>query len=547
MFRISSDTSRKQNLKKGVYNFIDCDIILWFGRDQTGKGYPMTLINNFKNLSNQKKIIISVAAVAVIAVAVVCIVLGRNNYLATTMRLLRVEGTVSIEDSKGGTKPVLDNIRFQSGDALSTGVDGLASVGLDDTKIVTLQNDSRAEFRKSGKHLELRLTKGAVFFNVIEKLGEDETFEIKTSTMTAGIRGTSGMVYYDADDGGRESLVITDGVVEVSATNPVTGETRTAKVEGGQSIKVYLYSDRTEDSVEFYLEDITEEDLSDFALENITENAELMDRVCAYTGWDEDKLKSAFNDIQNGNITPTPTVTLTPTPENTPTTAPTPVLTPTITPTPTEMPTPTPPMSPVPNPTVTTAPASSPTSTPSTSPTSTPTNTPTPTSTPTSTPTATPNTEPILPSGFRKTEYWGLRYGGHDVFIAQDSSGEYFGYYNREWFSMNLLYDQEVGDNYADVFDMSDQMIFYYAINEEPIHPDYSGVPDSIPAGYEKCTKVNWPDNYGGHNVYIIQSDDSYMGYINGKWVELKLEEDPAFDFMRFKFWYHGDYHSYYE
>ena len=117
----------------------------------------MTLIDKFKTISIQKKIILAVIAAVIVAGIVIAVVIGRNQYLANTMRLLRVEGTVSIEDSNGGTKPVLDNIRFQSGDALTTGSDGLASVGLDDTKIITLQNDSRAEFQKNGKRLELKL------------------------------------------------------------------------------------------------------------------------------------------------------------------------------------------------------------------------------------------------------------------------------------------------------------------------------------------------------------------------------------------------------
>ena len=174
----------------------------------------MNLIDRIKKMPLGIKIACSAAAVALIAAVVVVAVLSRNGYIATTMRLLRVDGTVTIEDSKGGIKPVIDNIRFQSGDALSTGSDGLASVGLDDTKIITLQNDSRAEFTKQGKHLELNLTKGAVFFNVTEKLQPDETFEIKTSTMTAGIRGTSGMVYYDQQDD-RDSLIVTDGASHV--------------------------------------------------------------------------------------------------------------------------------------------------------------------------------------------------------------------------------------------------------------------------------------------------------------------------------------------
>ena len=255
----------------------------------------MALINVFKNLSKKTKIIMAVAAVAVIAGAVTLVVLGRSGYTATTMRLLRVEGTVNIEDSKGGTKPVIDKIRFQSGDALNTGNDGLASVGLDDTKIVTLQTDSRVEFQKQNKKLELKLTKGARFFEVMEHLKDDETYEIHTSNMTVGIRGTSGYVYYDESDK-RESLVVTDGVVEVSATNPVTGETKTARVEGGKQIKVYLYSDRTEDTVEFELSDVSEESLPEFPLQRLAENEELLDRVCEFTGWDKEKLLDVIND-----------------------------------------------------------------------------------------------------------------------------------------------------------------------------------------------------------------------------------------------------------
>ena len=256
-----------------------------------GRVKSMSLTNVFSKLSTKKKIIVCAGAVAVIAAAVVGIVLARSGYIATTMRLLKIEGTVNLEDSKGGSKPVVDNIRFQSGDALSTGTDGLASVGLDNTKIITLQNDSRAEFMKKNKQLELKLTKGSVFFNVTEKLKSDEKFEIKTATMTAGIRGTSGMVYYDALDGGREALLITDGKVEVSATNPETGETKSAMVESGQSIKVYLFFDRQKDSVAFQIANVTLDNLPDAVAKRIAENDSLTRRVCDANDWDQSKLK----------------------------------------------------------------------------------------------------------------------------------------------------------------------------------------------------------------------------------------------------------------
>ena len=373
----------------------------------------MGLITNIKSLTPKVKVIIVCAAVLLIA-AIVCIAMSaRKGYLAKTMRLLHFEGSVNIEDGRGEAKPVTNNIRFQSGDALSTGSDGIASVGLDDTKIVTLQNDSRAEFQKSGKRLELKLTSGAVFFNVTEKLKADETFEIKTSTMTAGIRGTSGMIYFDTADGGRESIVVTDGVVEISATNPVTGETKTARVEGGKKIKVYLYNDKSEDSVAFEEEAVTEENIDDFVLKNIAENDELLTRVAAYTGWDKDKLKKAIKDLEAENTqdpseTPTPVPaeetteevnSPTPTPVTSPTDSVTPPPPPTVAP-PTETP-PTPTPSPKPKPPTNTPSPRKPTNTPvpptnspspkpptETPPTTTPTNTPT--STPTNTPTPVP-------------------------------------------------------------------------------------------------------------------------------------------------------------
>lgn len=259
------------------------------------------MTDNEKPISKKKIIIIAVAAALAVAGVVAGIVFARKGYLAKTMRLLKVEGTVNIEDAKGNSKPVVSNIRFQSGDALNTGEDGLASVGLDDVKIVTLNHDSRAEFSKKGKELELKLTKGSLFLNVTEKLKADEKFEIKTSNMTCGIRGTSAVIYYDEKDDMRETIAVTDGTVEISATNPKSGETKTAKVEAGEQLKVYFYTtDEAGTTIDFKVIKITEEDLSLFTLGMIAENDELIKRICEYTGWDPEKLKRVLNDLNNG-------------------------------------------------------------------------------------------------------------------------------------------------------------------------------------------------------------------------------------------------------
>jgi len=271
----------------------------------------MISINFPGKLTLGMKIIYGIVAVGIIGTIIAVIAFNRSSYLATTMRLIRTQGDVRIISAEGGSKPAAKNKRFESGDMLVTGVsDSLASVSLDDSKIVTLQTDSKAEFIKKSKQIELKLTKGALFFEVVQKLNADESFEIKTSTLTAGIRGTSGYIYYD--ERGRDSITVTDGTVIITAVNPGTGEIKYAEVKGGQRLTVILYNDRTTDSIDFEIEDLKEEDLNDFILKMLVENDKLLDKVCNETGWDKQKLKDLLNAILNTQIegtevTPTPT------------------------------------------------------------------------------------------------------------------------------------------------------------------------------------------------------------------------------------------------
>lgn len=392
------------------------------------------MVQNDKSKMNPKtKIgIIAGIAVVVIAVAVVCIVFARNGYLATTMRLLRIEGTVNLEDSKGSTKPVVENLRFQSGDALNTGADGLATIGLDDAKIVTLDHNSRAEFKKKKNQLELNLTKGALFFNVTEKLKSDEKFDIKTSTMTAGIRGTSGIVYYDETDDLRETIAITDGVVEISATNPDTGETRTAKVEAGKQLKVYLYSDRPGESVQFELFDIKEEDLGRFTVGLISDNDELIKKICDYTGWDPDKLKKILKGL---NVEPEdPTEPTVPTDPEVPT-EPTKPTDPTNEDPPTE-----------------------PTSTTTAKKKNTTKKKKTTTKKTTTTKKKKKSSGLTPPSGYSKY-IWGVTFEESKVYIAKKGSS-FKGYVNGKWVTLNQSIMEE-GDGYFEVFYTGDENLYY--------------------------------------------------------------------------------------
>jgi hypothetical protein len=536
----------------------------------------MVLIDRFKALSTKKKVILSsVTAAVIIGIVVACILLSRGYY-AKTMRLLRIEGTVNIEDANGNARPVLNNVRFNSGEALSTGSDGLASVGLDDTKIVTLENDSRVEFTKSLNSLELNLTQGGLYFEVTEHLEPDETFDIRTSTMTVGIRGTSGYVFYDDD--GRESLVITDGCVHVVATNPDTGEIRETDVHGGYRVKVYLYDEtREEGSIEFFLDELEEDEIPAFPLRMLAENPELLARVCEYTGWDEDAILQLANglletseteettetsetestptptpEVEDAERTPTPTVSPTPTPRPRPSASPTPSPAPEgsddETPTPTVTPTPTP----VPG-----SEGDDP---------SDPTVTPTPTPAPTPVPTPTPSPEPeeeepesvdpeetepteepleseeevveeidwsepqSIPAGYEdyiKGDHWGNEtYDGHPVYILSSYEDDtclcYLG--NDEWVEGQYIIENSFVDEYGSGWctgyyyhDADGNEVAYYEYAYE--YQDYSEVPDPDEPNYPNVSVPGYSyadfvygDEFKGHPTYIVVEEYSADG-----------------------------------
>ena len=113
-----------------------------------------------------------------------------ESYEAHTMRLLRYDGDVEILNSDGVPRFVMEDVRFDSGESMRTGADSSASVGLDDSKIVTLDALTNVQFFQESGHIRLFLKEGAVFVDVSEKLDENESFDIETTTMTAGIRGT---------------------------------------------------------------------------------------------------------------------------------------------------------------------------------------------------------------------------------------------------------------------------------------------------------------------------------------------------------------------
>ena len=238
--------------------------------------------------NNLKKILIIAGAAVVAIAAFVAVFIGSQKLTATTMRLLKKEGEVKLFD-KDKEKTIIDNLRLASGNALTTAAESIASIALDDTKIVTLNNNSRADFEQKGKKLQINLTEGSLFFQVKEKLEADASFDIKTANLVVGIRGTSGLV--EANPDGTHSVTITDGEVEVSIVNKETGQTKTIRVKAGEKAKIVLHDNSVEDSIEVIMDELHVADLGTVITDRLVEDEDLMIKVCDATGWNEEEIR----------------------------------------------------------------------------------------------------------------------------------------------------------------------------------------------------------------------------------------------------------------
>ena len=111
---------------------------------------------------------------------------------ATTMSLRKTMGSVRIQDGSEKEVPLLENMGLYSGYCLETRSVSYAWIDLDRVKLAKMDENSEIEIQKEGKSLELLLHAGSLFFHVAEPLDEDESMNIRTSTMSVGIRGTCG-------------------------------------------------------------------------------------------------------------------------------------------------------------------------------------------------------------------------------------------------------------------------------------------------------------------------------------------------------------------
>ncbi len=297
----------------------------------------------------KKKTLLFYIITAALMVMLSVTALSADNTQAVTIRLTKTEGDgVSVTSNSGKTVKTSDRMRLFSGYNVGTDEDSYAYMSFDDTKAGKLDRVSKAGIKKAGNKNELYLETGSFYFDVKEKLKDDEEFNVKVSNLTMGIRGTIGVVKTryvlnnnnKNDIGSRTTIQIFEGSVVVKYFNSKSSKIETATISAGYQMIAETLKDGTVYNVT--VQPIKAEEIQYIAAKEIISDPVTIERVETACGFSERDIQSALpeikkaddeqvvgyratridaevaKDIEINPPTPSPTATTTPTGTSTP-------------------------------------------------------------------------------------------------------------------------------------------------------------------------------------------------------------------------------------
>ena len=204
---------------------------------------------------------------------------------AAVMQLMKTEGEVAISNASGRDISLIENMNLYNGYFTSTEETSYAWISLDSERLAKLDAVSETQVRKNGKKLEILLNSGNLYFDISEPLTEEETLNIRTSTMVMGIRGTSGWV--KVIDRWHSQVYILEGTVQCSVMDPVTNQIKSTTLTGGQMAEFVVYGqDQQGDKCDILMQGYTEGDIDGFALVELVQDASLCGQILDASGLD---------------------------------------------------------------------------------------------------------------------------------------------------------------------------------------------------------------------------------------------------------------------
>ena len=126
-------------------------------------------------------------------------------------------GSVNISDQKGRSAAKVGDA-VKKGMKIETGENSYVDIYFDENAIKVLEKSEvevtelLTDLKGNSEKSSMRLKKGKVFAKVARKLAKDDSFDIGTPTMTAGVRGTEFLV---SEDKGRGLVACLKGTVAV--------------------------------------------------------------------------------------------------------------------------------------------------------------------------------------------------------------------------------------------------------------------------------------------------------------------------------------------
>lgn len=188
----------------------------------------------------RKRIMGLFLAIALVIVLCTVTAYAEKTAVADTMRLEKTEGTVEICNSSGRTIGVREGGKLYGGYELTT-EESYAWISLDESKLIKLDWNTQVVIKKTKGAYEIMLEYGKIFFDVDKPLEDDESLDIRTSTLSTGVRGTMGIVASQPklSDGGTAperfaSVELLDGTVTVAFYSQTDGELKTAEIQAGE-------------------------------------------------------------------------------------------------------------------------------------------------------------------------------------------------------------------------------------------------------------------------------------------------------------------------
>ncbi len=198
---------------------------------------------------------------------------GCGKAAAATMYLVKTDGTVHVNDAKGTSVDALEHPGLYSGYSVASGSGSFGWISLDDTKLAKLDEESEVSVLKEDGMLELSVRSGRLFFDVTEPLASDETMEIRTSSMVAGIRGTCGWVH--VTDENHMNVWLLRGKVECMIPGADGSILASKTITAGQSARMALDGGTASVTVE----EFSSGDIPAFVMDEISDDAELMNAI----------------------------------------------------------------------------------------------------------------------------------------------------------------------------------------------------------------------------------------------------------------------------